>query len=100
MGDNVPLCLMLAGIRMDSLKESEQKRREEFNEKNGLRGSIKREKSRETIHFARTQDTGRTVAKDKTGEMEITQHRGLESQTQMHILCGRTSPFKRFWQEI
>lgn len=42
MGDVISLCLMLEGIRMDSVKEFEQKKREAFKEKNGLGRGIKR----------------------------------------------------------
>lgn len=51
MGENFPFCLLLKGFRMDFMKEFDQKRREEFKEKNVLSRSIKRGKCREMIHL-------------------------------------------------
>lgn len=51
MGDVISLCLMLEGIRMDLVKEFEQKKREEFKEKNGLGRGIKRKQCRAMIHL-------------------------------------------------
>lgn len=51
MGDVITLCHMLEGIRMDSVKEFEQKKREALREKNGLGRGIKRKQCRARIHL-------------------------------------------------